>query len=228
MKHNPESTRHRTVLSLYTGAGGLDLGLEAAGFEVALCVEMDEDCRKTLASNRPSWRLSEPGDIHGLTPEQAMRQANLQPGEVTLLAGGPPCQPFSKSGYWADGDARRLEDPRSATLGRYLDFVEAILPRVLLLENVKGLIFNGKDEGLRLLESRLKEINQECGVGYKASVEASTAQTMVSHKHASASSSWRTEREACCRLQEPRIIPLRKCSMARLNCTGRRGTPLEI
>jgi len=68
------------------------------------------------------------------------------------------------------GDTRRLEDPRSATLGRYLDFVEAALPRVLLLENVKGLIFNGKDEGLRLLESRLDEINLEYGVGYKASV----------------------------------------------------------
>lgn len=170
VKRNPESTRHRTVLSLYTGAGGLDLGLEAAGFDAALCVEMDEDCRKTLASNRPNWRLSEPGDVHALTPEQAMGQANLRPGEVTLLAGGPPCQPFSKSSYWVDGDSRRLEDPRSATLGRYLDFVEAILPRVLLLENVKGLIFNGKDEGLRLLESRLDEINRGHGVGYKASV----------------------------------------------------------
>ena len=170
MKRNPKSTRHRTVLSLYTGAGGLDLGLEAAGFKVALCIEMDKDCRTTLANNRPNWRLSEPGDVHALTPEQAMRQANLQPGEVTLLAGGPPCQPFSKSSYWVDGDARRLEDPRSATLGRYLDFVEAVLPRVLLLENVKGLIFNGKDEGLRLLESRLDEINRGYGVGYKASV----------------------------------------------------------
>ena len=148
----------------------MDIGLEAAGFEVALCVEMDEDCRKTLASNRPSWRLSEPGDVHALTPEQAMRQAGLQPGEVTLLAGGPPCQPFSKSSYWVDGDARRLEDPRSATLGRYLDFVQAVRPQVLLLENVKGLIFNGKDEGLQLLKSRLGKINRKYGVGYKASI----------------------------------------------------------
>lgn len=157
-------------MSLYTGAGGLDLGLEAAGFDVALCVEMDKDCRKTLSGNRPSWRLSEPGNIHELTPEQAMQQANLQVGEVTLLAGGPPCQPFSKSGYWVNGDSRRLKDPRSATLERYLDFAEAVLPRVLLLENVKGLVFNGKDEGFKLLQSRLDEINRAHGVNYEASV----------------------------------------------------------
>lgn len=160
----------RAVLSLYSGAGGLDLGLEAAGFKIALCVESDEDCRRTLASNRPAWRLSDPGDIYTLTPQQAMRQAGLQPGEVSLLAGGPPCQPFSKSSYWVNGDARRLEDPRSATLGRYLDFVEDILPRVLLLENVKGLVFSGKDEGLQLLQSRLDKINRGHGANYEASV----------------------------------------------------------
>lgn len=166
----PARARRRTVLSLYTGAGGLDLGLEAAGFNVALCVETDEDCRRTLSINRPGWRLAEPGDVHLLTPEDAMSQAGLQVGDVTLLAGGPPCQPFSKSSYWVDGDARRLEDPRAATLGRYLDFVEATLPSVLLLENVKGLVYDGKDEGLRLLQSRLNAINRRRGVAYEAVV----------------------------------------------------------
>lgn len=170
MRPSRAAAPRRTVLSLYTGAGGLDLGLEAAGFSVALSVEMDEDCRKTLATNRPQWPLSKPGDIHALAPQQAMRQASLQAGEVTLLAGGPPCQPFSKSSYWVNGDARRLDDPRSATLGRYLDFVEAILPRVTLLENVQGLVFNGKDEGFRLLQRRLDEINRKHGVNYETSV----------------------------------------------------------
>ncbi|HZP40056.1 MAG TPA: DNA cytosine methyltransferase, partial [Candidatus Binatia bacterium] len=53
-----------SVLSLFTGAGGMDLGLEAAGFQPVLCVEMDEDSRATLKKNRPGWRLAKPGDIH--------------------------------------------------------------------------------------------------------------------------------------------------------------------
>ena len=63
------SSRERTVLSLFTGAGGLDLGLEAAGFEPVLCVEVDEDSRATLKRNRPGWRLADPGDIHLLEPD---------------------------------------------------------------------------------------------------------------------------------------------------------------
>lgn len=160
----------RTVLSLYTGAGGLDLGLEAAGFDLRLCVEIDEDCRKTLATNRPGWQLAVPSDVHELTPEEALVQARLRPRELTLLAGGPPCQPFSKSGYWLNGDAGRLTDPRAATLDRYLDFVEVLLPEVLLLENVEGLVYRGKDEGLRLVQERLDDINLQHGVRYQATV----------------------------------------------------------
>lgn len=162
--------KRRRTLSLFTGAGGLDIGLEAAGFEVALCIEMDEDCRSTLAKNRPRWRLSEPGDVHELSPKEAMRQGRLKEGDLTLLSGGPPCQPFSKSSYWVNGDSARLEDPRSNTLGSYLDFAAELLPRVLLLENVKGLVFSGKDEGLQLLQTRLDEINKRHGVAYTASV----------------------------------------------------------
>ncbi len=155
-----------SVLSLFTGAGGLDLGLEAAGFEPVLCVEVDSEARETLKRNRPGWRLSDPGDIHQLEPALLLRQAGLKPRQLTLLAGGPPCQPFSKSMYWSTGDAPRLRDPRAKTLHAYLDVVEATLPHVLLLENVKGLAFDGKDEGLRLLERGLRRINKEHSTSY--------------------------------------------------------------
>ena len=99
-----------SVLSLFTGAGGLDLGLEAAGFEVALCVEVDEDSRATLTKNRPGWRLAKPGDIHALEPNDILKQAGLKRRQLRLLAGGPPCQPFSKSAYWSNGNGSRLQD----------------------------------------------------------------------------------------------------------------------
>ncbi len=73
-----------SVLSLFTGAGGLDLGLEAAGFEPVLCVEVDSESHETLKRNRPGWRLSDPGDIHQLEPTQLLRQAGLKrrPGRL--------------------------------------------------------------------------------------------------------------------------------------------------
>jgi DNA (cytosine-5)-methyltransferase 1 len=155
-----------SVLSLFTGAGGLDLGLEAAGFEAALCVEVDEDSRATLKKNRPGWRLTDPGDIHALEPDDILRQAGLKPRQLRLLAGGPPCQPFSKSAYWSNGNGSRLQDPRSRTLRAYIRVVEAALPEVLLLENVKGLAYKNKDEGIRLLQRELAAINRRHGTSY--------------------------------------------------------------
>ena len=162
-----QTGERRRVLSLFTGAGGFDLGLEAAGFELALCVEIDEDSRKTIAMNRPNWPLATPGDIHLFQPSQFLREASLKPRQLTLLVGGPPCQPFSKSMYWSTGDAPRLRDPRAKTLNAFLNVVEITLPRVMVLENVRGLAYSGKDEGLRLLERTLQKINRAHRTSYK-------------------------------------------------------------
>ena len=157
-------------MSLFTGAGGLDIGLEEAGFRVVLCVERDMAARDTIQLNRPRWTLAEPGDIHLLAPRAALEQTGLQRGEVTLLSGGPPCQPFSKSGYWAHGDSPRLSDPRASTLHAYLEWADAFLPETILLENVSGLVFRGKDEGLRLLFCGIEGINRRNGVAYRPCV----------------------------------------------------------
>ncbi|WP_410210816.1 DNA cytosine methyltransferase [Aquirhabdus sp.] len=160
----------KTMISLFSGAGGLDLGLSTAGFTNKLCVEIDHIARKTLVLNHAKWKLSCPGDIHALTPAELMKQAGLKPKELTLLAGGPPCQPFSKSGYWVTGDTDRLTDPRAKTLKAYLDIVREALPQVILLENVKGIAFSEKDEGLKLLLNELNSINKAKKTNYKPHV----------------------------------------------------------
>jgi DNA (cytosine-5)-methyltransferase 1 len=159
--------RSYSLVSLFTGAGGLDLGLEEAGFWPALCVENDADARRTLATNRRSWRLSDPADIHQLQPDEILEQASLKVRETALLVGGPPCQPFSKSSYWASGDAKRLSDPRAGTLRAFIKAAEVLLPQVLLLENVQGLAYRRKDEGLRLILDGLESINRKHGTSYK-------------------------------------------------------------
>jgi DNA (cytosine-5)-methyltransferase 1 len=139
------------VVSLYTGAGGLDYGFETAGFETAVAVEIDSDCCATIRANRP-WAVIE-RDIHRTPSREILDTAGLRTSEVDLLLGGPPCQPFSKSGYWVDGDTRRLDDPRADTLSAYMRCVADLLPKVFVLENVHGISYSGKEEGFRLLEA---------------------------------------------------------------------------
>jgi DNA (cytosine-5)-methyltransferase 1 len=155
-----------SVVSLFTGAGGLDLGFEAAGFETRVAVEMDADAVATLRHNR-EWPVIA-ADIHSELAASAriLKTARLRVEQADVLIGGPPCQPFSKSGYWARGDARRLADPRAGTLGEYLRVLRDLKPKAFLLENVPGLAFSQKDEGLVFLQRSIDEINRETGLHY--------------------------------------------------------------
>lgn len=152
------------LISLYTGAGGLDYGFEAAGFETAVALEFDPAACATLRHNRP-WPVIE-RSIHDVPTSELLDVSGLKVGEADLLIGGPPCQPFSKSGYWSRGDSLRLNDPRAATLAAYLRVLEEAQPRAFLLENVPGLAYSQKDEGLRLLLDAIEEINRRLGTKY--------------------------------------------------------------
>jgi DNA (cytosine-5)-methyltransferase 1 len=157
--------RSPKLISLFTGAGGLDLGFEAAGFDTAVAVEMDGMCCKTLRHNR-AWPVIH-RDIHDVPSSEILASAGLVQGEAELLIGGPPCQPFSKSGFWATGDSKRLKDPRASTLDAYLRVLEDTLPQAFLLENVAGIAFKGKSEGLEYLRERVAGVNHRMDVGYK-------------------------------------------------------------
>lgn len=152
------------VISLYTGMGGLDFGFEAAGFRTAVAVELDETCCSNLRANR-NWPVIQ-ADISQVRSKEILKAAQLRRGEADVLIGGPPCQPFSKSSYWHKGDSKRLKDPRAKTLKEYLRILRDTLPRTFLLENVPGLAFQGKDEGLRLLLRGIQKINSQTRARY--------------------------------------------------------------
>jgi DNA-cytosine methyltransferase len=154
----------RKLISLYTGCGGLDLGFEAAGFDTAVAVEIDPEAVATLRHNR-DWPVLD-RDIHSISSTELLSAAGLQVGEADALIGGPPCQPFSKAGYWASGDTLRLDDARAGTLGAYLRVLRDTQPRTFLLENVPGLAYHGKSEGLDLITRSLGDINRDCGTHY--------------------------------------------------------------
>ena len=151
-------------LASLPGVGGLDFGFEAAGFETASAVEMDPVCCRTLQLNR-GWPVIE-RDIHEVASKELLRAGHLKVGQADVLIGGPPCQPFSKSGYWARGDALRLHDARADTLSAYLRILRDIQPKAFLLENVYGLAYKGKSEGLDRILSGIDRINRETGADY--------------------------------------------------------------
>ena len=166
------SRSRATAISLYTGAGGLDYGLEAAGFETTVAVEVDRNCCETLLKNR-RWPLIQ-RSIFAVATKEILQAAGLHRGEVDLVVGGPPCQPFSKSGFWARGDTGRLSDPRSDTLGAFMRVVEETLPHAILID-VEGLAYSAKDEGLELLLRRLASINRRTGSKYEPVFEVLNA-----------------------------------------------------
>jgi DNA (cytosine-5)-methyltransferase 1 len=153
------------AISLFSGIGGLDFGFEEAGFETRVALELDRHACATMRLNR-RWEIIE-DDINKVASKDVLTRAGLKVGEADVLIGGPPCQPFSKSGYWAKGDAARLDDPRADTLTGYLRILRDTQPRAFLLENVFGLAYESKNEGLKYLLDGIAKINRATGSNYR-------------------------------------------------------------
>jgi DNA (cytosine-5)-methyltransferase 1 len=153
-------------LSAFTGLGGLDLGLERAGFTTIACLEIDTAALIALRHNRPQWRLLEPGDVTQAAERLRPENLGIAQGDLVVLAGGPPCQPFSKAAQWHPSSRTGMDDPRAHSLHGLLDLVDRFLPQVLLLENVAGFL-RGPDSARPLLERGLSLINARHGTAYR-------------------------------------------------------------
>ena len=162
----PEEARP-TVLSGFSGVGGLDLGLEAAGFVHVGCVELDRIARRSLKANREDqWPLLETGDILDAAKTLTPHAVGLRRRELTLLAGSPPCQPFSKAAQWSRTSRIGLDDERSNCLNGFLDLAETFLPKAILMENVTGFA-QGSIAALPEIEQSLARINARWGTHYR-------------------------------------------------------------
>lgn len=120
-------------VSLFSGAMGLDLGLESAGFIPAICVENDPEAIKTISLNRPEIPILR--DITQISGSDIRRVAALEDAEIDLVAGGPPCQAFS-----VFGKRQGLEDSRGRLLWEFVRIVDELRPHCFIMENVRGLL----------------------------------------------------------------------------------------
>lgn len=138
------------VISLFSGAGGLDIGFEEAGFSIAVAVEADPSCCETLKTNRPNLPVIN-RDITQVSSEEILGKANLRPLEAALVIGGPPCQSFSLAGR-----RKGLDDVRGRLLFEFVRVVRETLPVGFVLENVKGLMNWDSGRAMGLLVEKLE------------------------------------------------------------------------
>jgi DNA (cytosine-5)-methyltransferase 1 len=122
------------ALSFFSGAMGLDIGIEKAGFDVLFVSENDNYCRQTIKLMRPNIGLL--GDINNITANEVLENAGLKTNDdVDLIIGGPPCQAFSTA-----GKRRGFNDNRGNVFLKFIDIAFQINPKYLVIENVRGLL----------------------------------------------------------------------------------------
>lgn len=163
----------KKVVSLFSGGGGLDLGLEAAGFETLLATDIDDHSCRSLERNKsfcaenglPFLKKTQilQRDITRLVGKELLELVNLKEGTLDLLAGGPPCQAFS-----VFGKRQGTKDPRGLLVYHYLRLIADVKPRAFLFENVYGLLTAEKGKIFEDLKKKLS--NPADGLNYTLSV----------------------------------------------------------
>lgn len=130
--HFRDSDKSRDVISLFSGAMGLDIGLSKAGLNVVIGQDVDDSCVATMRAN---GHKVIGGDIREIDPADLLEQTGFMQGEPFLICGGPPCQPFSTA-----GKRLGINDPRGSLFMDFIRMIDYIRPRFFIMENVKGIM----------------------------------------------------------------------------------------
>lgn len=155
-------TSNRDVISLFSGAMGLDIGLGQAGLNVVIGQDFDPVCVDTMVAN--GHRVLG-GDIRNIQPQEILDLTGLHVGEPFMICGGPPCQPFSTA-----GKRLGINDPRGSLFMDFIRMIDYIRPRFFVMENVKGIMSaplkseDNKNGSGTVLDVILSEFNK---LGYK-------------------------------------------------------------
>jgi len=137
------------ILSLFSGAGGIDIGFHSNSFETYAAVDNWEMACNTLEKNKISKNIicSDIKDVN----------FNQFKGKVNIIIGGPPCPPYSKSRFYIKEKKRALEDEDSYTLVYFCKALKTIKPKVFFFENVHGFFFKPHKPALDYFENECKK-----------------------------------------------------------------------
>ena len=152
----PREANAPTVISTFSGAGGSSLGYSMSGYREPLAVEWDDNAVATFKLNFPDVPVYH-GDIAKLSVEQVLEMTGLQPGQLDVFDGSPPCQGFSTAGK------RNIDDSRNQLFREYVRLLRGLKPKVFVMENVSGMV---KGKMKLVFVEILKELKAS---GYKVS-----------------------------------------------------------
>lgn len=158
----PRAADAPTVISTFAGAGGSSLGYSMAGYRELLAVEWDDNAVETFRLNFPDVPVYH-GDIAKLSVEQVLDMTGLQPGQLDVFDGSPPCQGFSTAGK------RVMDDPRNGLFREYVRLLRGLRPKVFVMENVSGMV---KGKMKLIFAEILRELKAS---GYKVSARLMNA-----------------------------------------------------
>ncbi len=130
--HYEQFYSNRDVISLFSGAMGLDIGMQEAGLNIVIGQDFDPICVETMKAN--GYNVLG-GDIRDIKPESLLEMTGLNIGEPFMICGGPPCQPFSTA-----GKRLGINDPRGSLFMDFIRMIDFIRPRFFVMENVKGIM----------------------------------------------------------------------------------------
>lgn len=146
------------LISLFSGCGGLDLGMEQAGFNTVLANDNAKWCEKTFAHNFPNAKFFT-DSIDQLVEKIQTPEFSHYLEDIKLVAGGPPCPPFSKSRFYRKELPRGMEDDSAKlTINSYFKIVELANPQAFIFENVPGMAFKSNSDALNYIIERGEEL----------------------------------------------------------------------
>lgn len=154
------------AISLFSGAGGLDVASVLANVPVVSSIDFDSDCVQTLRANEDYFGETDifEGDLHKIESSQFMESVKRSEASKFIVIGGAPCQPFSKAGYWVGNQTRRgINDPRASLVDEYLRVVTDLQPDGFVFENVESLLHPTN----KIIVEKFIEIIEEFGYDYK-------------------------------------------------------------
>lgn len=157
-KH-PRNRFEPIAIDLFSGSGGLTLGLKKAGFRVVAAVEMDSLSAESYRRNHHDVRLWEQ-DIREIDLDSVREQLGMRAGQLDLLAACPPCQGFST--IRTRKKSVSVKDPRNGLVSEFIRFVAELLPRAVMLENVPGL---ASYDGFAEVVSKVAALGYSCEYG---------------------------------------------------------------
>jgi DNA (cytosine-5)-methyltransferase 1 len=152
------------AIGFFSGAGGLDIGTQLAGVKVISSLDFDKDSVETMKANSFFHHTKHyHEDIRNITANDYTGVLKINNPEKLILIGGPPCQPFSKAGYWVTHENRMgNEDPRNM-IGEYLRVIKELQPDGFLLENVESLLHPKNNEAVADLEEEIEKLGYKYG-----------------------------------------------------------------